>query len=97
MRHHSEVGKMYGEAYSTSLLWGTEREFSSNFIVCGELVAVNVPVQEKDAICRIVAGTGMGVQRTSSLSPIKNRQCCLSRWRRSNDYYDVMTSMHDLY
>ena len=51
---------MYGEAYSTSSLQGTEHAFSFNVIVCRELVmAVNIPIQKKEnAICRIVASTG---------------------------------------
>ena len=56
---------MYGEAYSTSSLRGTEHAFSFNFIVCRELVmTVNIPVQERNAICRIVASAG--VRRAST-------------------------------
>ena len=51
--------KLYGEAYSTSSLRGMEHAFSFNFILCRELVmTVNIPVQERNAICRIVASAG---------------------------------------
>ena len=40
-------------------LRGTEHAFSFNFIVCRELVmTVNIPVQERDATCRIVGSVG---------------------------------------
>ena len=39
---------MYGEAYSTSSLRGTEHAFRFNFIVCRELVmTVNMPLKEE--------------------------------------------------
>ena len=38
-----------------SLLRGTEHAFSFNFILCRQLVmTVNIPVQERNATCRIV-------------------------------------------
>ena len=40
-------------AYSMSLFRGTEYAFSFSFIVCRELV--NIPVQERNATCRIIA------------------------------------------
>ena len=51
---------MYSEAYSTSSLQGMEYAFSFNFILCRELVmTVNIPVQERNATCRIVASVGL--------------------------------------
>ena len=42
-----------------SLLQGAEHTFSSNLILCRELaMTVNIPVQERDATCRIVASVG---------------------------------------
>ena len=49
---------MYGEAYSMSSLRGMEHAYSFNFVVCRELVmTVNIPVQERNGTCRIVAST----------------------------------------
>ena len=40
-----------------SSLPGMEHAFSFNFLLCRELVmTVNIPVQERNATCRIVAG-----------------------------------------
>ena len=62
MCHHLErqwIGKLYGEAYSTSSLRGTEHAFSFNFILCRELVmTVNIPELDRNATCRINASTG---------------------------------------
>ena len=41
-----------------SSLQGMEHAFSFNFILCRELVlTVNMPVQERNATCRVVAST----------------------------------------
>ena len=51
--------ELYGEAYSMSSLRGTEHAFSFNFILCRELVmTVNIPVQERNAACSVVASMG---------------------------------------
>ena len=83
---------MHGEAYSMSSVRGTEHAFNFYFVVCRELVMI--PVQERNATCRTIASAGSSTHQY--LSPIKNRQCCLSRWRHSNDCYNLMTSMHAL-
>ena len=58
----------YGEAYSTSSLGGVEHAFSFNFILCSELVmTVNIPVQETNATCRIVASAGNLINYTKVL------------------------------
>ena len=47
---------MYGKAYSTSALQGMAHAISFNFILCRD--PVNIPVQEKNATCRIIASAG---------------------------------------
>ena len=52
------IEKLYGKAYSMSSLWGTEHAFSFNCLLYRELVTtVNIPVQKKNATCRIVVST----------------------------------------
>ena len=51
--------ELYGKVYSRSSLLGTKHAFSFKFILYREpVMTVNVPAQERNATCRIVASLG---------------------------------------
>ena len=74
---------MYGEAYSTSPLRGTEHAFSFNFIVCRELVNIPVPVADLGGV--------RGVQMHPPLAA-SNVFCVHNCTSPSNDYAAVACS-----
>ena len=54
-----------------SLLRGAEHAFSSNLILCRELaMTVNIPVQKRDATCRIVASVESLVTQDGGMATV---------------------------
>ena len=86
----------YGEAYSTSSLGGAEHAFSSNFILCRELVmTVNIPVKKMNATCRIVASAGNLINYTKFY--LKKYSFIKMAAKQRLLCYEAMTYMQALY